>query len=99
MVDSIDKDKWEVIVLQCMNGKTIKRSTKVVSVSLDNTTYTLLQKLIRETSQSTSSLIASLIRKKSFEESWGQIRQWGSVSAKKLKLTSEEDVYKLLGDA
>lgn len=82
-----------------MNGKTIKRSTKVVSVSLDAMTYSLLQKLIRETSQSTSSLIASLIRKKSFEESWGQIRQWGSVSAKKLKLTSEEDVYKLLGDA
>lgn len=68
-------------------------------MSLDNTTYSLLQKLIRETSQSTSSLIASLIRKKSFEESWSQIRQWGNVSAKKLKLTSEEDVYKLLGDA
>ena len=82
-----------------MNGKTIKRSTKVVSVSLDATTYASLQTLIKNTSQSTSSLIASLIRKKSFEEYWSQVRQWGKASAKQLKITSEEDVYKLLGDA
>lgn len=82
-----------------MKGKLIKRSTKVVSVSLDIKTYTLLQRLVRDTSQSTSSLIASLIRKKSFEEYWSQVRDWGRATAKKFKITSEEDVYKLLGDA
>ena len=82
-----------------MNGKTIKRTTKVVSVSLDAKTYAVLGKLIERSGESTSSLIASLIRRKSFEQYWETMRNWGRMSAKNLKITSEEDVYKFLGDA
>jgi len=82
-----------------MTGKPISRTTKVVSVSLDKDTYAMLAAIINQYGGSTSSLIASLIRQKSFTDYWATMRHWGRQSAKNLKITSEDDVYRLLGDA
>jgi len=77
----------------------INRKTKVVSVSLDPKRVKELDRLCELTSQSRSSAISELVRKAAWMKEWDQLRLWGRGTAKKLGITSEEDVYKLLGDA
>lgn len=82
-----------------MNGKTIKRKTEVLSVSLDPSVAKLLNELATQKGQSKSSIISSMIKETSIKERWRKLRVYGRKKAKELGITSEEDVYKLMGDA
>lgn len=82
-----------------MNGKQIRRKTKVVSFSFDPEVILILDKLRQKTGQTRSAYVASLIENYSVKKEWEQIKEWGEETARKFKVTSEEDVYKLLGDA
>ena len=82
-----------------MNGKTIKRKTKVVSISLDPDTLAVLDRLRRNTRQTRSAFFSSLVERYTWDEEWAYLRKVGEKTAKKLKITSEEDVYRIMGDA
>lgn len=82
-----------------MNGKVIKRKTKVISLSFDPTIAKMLDQLAKEKGQSRSAVMAPLIKYESWKRDWERIREYGQRSAKKLGITSEEDIYKLTGDA
>ena len=78
--------------------KQIQRNTKVVSVSLDPKTVEKLDKLSTDKNQNRSSVISSLINKEIVSEDWKKIRKFGQETALKMKITSETDIYRLLGD-
>ena len=82
-----------------MNGKQIKRKTKVVSVSLEPEVVLMLSKLAKINDQSRSALLASLIKRESLLSQLKELREIGRKYAKKLKITSDEDVYRIMGDA
>ena len=77
----------------------ITRKTKVVSVSLNPKTLKDLDSLCELTCQNRSSAVSGLIKKASWTKQWEKLRTYGRQTAGKFNLTSEEDVYKFLGDA
>lgn len=81
-----------------MNG-TIARNTAVVSVSLKPTTVQLLDLTRRKSNQTRSAFIASLVEHAALEHEWNMLRRVGETTAKRMKLLSEDDVYRLLKDA
>ena len=80
-------------------SKQIKRRTEVVSVSLDPETLSLVDKLRKNTKQTRSAFFSSLIEKYAWDEEWAYLRKVGEKTARKFKITSEEDVYRMMGDA
>ena len=80
-------------------SKQIKRRTEVVSVSLDPETLSLVDKLRKNTKQTRSAFFSSLIEKYAWDEEWAYLRKVGEKTARKFKITSEEDVYRIMGDA
>ncbi|OGM13963.1 hypothetical protein A3D84_02530 [Candidatus Woesebacteria bacterium RIFCSPHIGHO2_02_FULL_42_20] len=82
-----------------MNGKQIKRKTKVVSISLDPEVLVLVDKLRKEDSQDRSSFINSIVKKQALWQEFKKLQEYGREKAKKFKITSEEDVYRIMGDA
>lgn len=78
--------------------KQIVRNTTVVSVSLDSKTVKKLDKLATNNNQNRSSLISSLINKEVINDGWNKIRKFGQETALKMKITSEADIYRLMGD-
>ncbi len=79
--------------------KTIQRNTEVVSVSLSKETARKLDSLSENRGQSKSALVASLIDKWDEEDRWQKIYQKGAKTAKKFKITSEEDIERILHEA
>lgn len=77
----------------------LTRNTSVVSISLDPKTIKDLDTFCQISNRSRSAAISEMIRKYLWRQKWEQMREWGRQTAKKLNITSEEDVYKLLGDA
>ena len=77
----------------------ITRNTSVLSVSLDANAVKALNYLVDQTGQTKSAAISSLIKKASLLERWRKLREIGKKTAKKMNITSEEDVYRILGDA
>ncbi|OGY25292.1 MAG: hypothetical protein A2Z11_02925 [Candidatus Woykebacteria bacterium RBG_16_43_9] len=76
--------------------KNIARNTEVISVSLPKETAERLEKIRKTRGQSRSALITSLIDKGADEEAWSQIYKKGRQVARKLKITSEDDIDRIL---
>lgn len=81
-----------------MNG-TIARNTEVVSVSLRPATVQLLDLTRRKSNQTRSAFISSLVERVALDQEWNTLRRIGDQTAKRMKLLSEDDVYRLLKDA
>lgn len=76
--------------------KTIQRNTEVISISLSKTIAKKLEQARKETGQSRSAYISSLIDKLTEDQRWQRIYKRGEETAKKFKITSEEDIDRLL---
>ena len=76
----------------------IIRKTEVLSVSLPKLLARKLTRIARLKGQSKSSFVASLIEKEGEEERWKKIYKLGEETARKFKITSEEDIDRILHD-
>lgn len=76
----------------------VSRTSKVVSVSLTPEVYRLLEKIVKREKKSRSALFKEMIRKYSEDKRWEEIYAWGEATARKFKITSEEDVLRLIDD-
>ncbi len=76
--------------------KSISRNTAVISVSLSKEVADKLEKTRSLRGQSRSALITSLIEKEAEEEAWRQIYKKGREVAQELKITSEDDIDRIL---
>lgn len=74
----------------------ITRTTTVVSVSLPPPLVRQLDTLRKKAGTSRSSIVASLIERYAMEKQWSQIRRWGEETAKKFRITSEDDIARIL---
>lgn len=90
---SIDKNRSILLLLHCM---TILRNTQVVSVSLPKRVARKLERARKASGQSRSAFIASLIDKEAEEIRWQKIYKRGRETARKFKITSEEDIDRIL---
>lgn len=87
-----------MLVLQCMN-KQIVRKTEVMSVSLDPSLTLAFKRYLKSTGQTRSAAVNDLIRKATLMNEFERLREIGRKSAIKLGIKSEEDVYRIMGDA
>ena len=76
--------------------KNITRNTEVVSVSLSKVIADKLENTRRLRGQSRSAFIASLIDKEAEEVRWQKIYKRGQETAREFKITSEEDIERIL---
>ncbi len=83
-----------MLLLQCM--KNISRNTAVISVSLPKQIAKVLEKDRKAKGQSRSAYVASLIEKVSEEERWQKIYKRGEQTARDFRITSEEDIDRIL---
>ena len=72
------------------------RNTDVISISMPPQTLKRLDRIRLKLGQTRSSLITSLVNHYSLEQKWQLLRKWGTHTAKKLKITSEDDIDQLL---
>lgn len=77
----------------------IIRKTEVVSISLPKQTVKILEEERTKSKQSRSSYIASLIEKERNDREWEQILKWGKETAKKFRVTSEDDIDRILHES
>jgi metal-responsive CopG/Arc/MetJ family transcriptional regulator len=82
-----------------MNVKTIKRNTKVLSVSLDPSLVLELIKFSKTSGQNKSSIVSNSIKSYLLNVQWEELKKYGRKKARELGITSEEDVYRIMGDA
>ena len=75
------------------------RNTAVVSFSLDSQLLSSFDRVIKDSGLTRSATLSELMRRHVWMQRWKKLREYGSKKAKELGITSEEDVYKLLGDA
>lgn len=77
--------------------KVIQRNTtEVFSVSLPKSVVSKLEKERVAKGQSRSAFIASLIDQTTEDSRWQRLYKKGAETAKKFKITSEEDIDKIL---
>jgi len=76
--------------------KNIVRNTAVVSVSLPRETANKLEKARKVQGQSRSAYISSLIDKEVEKQRWERIYEKGREVARALKITSEDDIDRIL---
>lgn len=77
--------------------KVIQRNTtEVVSISLPKSVISKLEKERAAKGQSRSAFIASLIDSTAEEGRWQRLYKKGAQTAAKFKITSEEDIDKIL---
>ena len=74
----------------------IARNTQVFSVSLPKKVAKKLEKTRKALGQSRSAFIASLVEKEAEETRWQGIYKRGAAVARRLKITSEEDIDRIL---
>lgn len=67
-----------------------------MSISLSQTVAVKLDQVCRQRGQSRSALIASLIEKEADDARWQRIYRNGQATAKRMKITSEEDIDRIL---
>lgn len=77
----------------------IQRSTDVISISLPKKVAQKLDRASKRKGQTRSAYIASLIERLSEEERWSRIFAKGEKTAQKFKITSEDDIDRLLHEA
>lgn len=76
--------------------KKVTRNTEVVSVSLPRVIADKLENTRRLRGQSRSAFISSLIDREAEEERWQKIYKRGQEKAREFKITSEEDIDRIL---
>ena len=76
--------------------KNIGRNTEVISISLPKEVAGRLEKTRRARGQSRSALIASLIDREAEEARWQRIYKKGRETARSFKITSEDDIDRIL---
>lgn len=74
----------------------ISRNTQVVSISLQKSVAKKLDAVRKVRGQTRSALISSLIEKEVENQRWQGIYKMGEETAKKFRITSEEDIDKIL---
>ena len=74
----------------------ISRTTTVVSVSLPPPLVRQLDMLRKKAGTSRSSIVASLIERYAMEKQWNKIRRWGEETAHQFRITSEDDIARIL---
>lgn len=74
----------------------IRRNTQVISISLQKNVAKKLDNLRKIRAQTRSALISSLIEKEAESQRWERIYRKGAETARKFKITSEEDIDKIL---
>lgn len=79
--------------------KIIQRNTEVVSISLPKDTVERLEDSRKSRGQSRSAFISALINEAVEEQRWQTIYKRGEKSAKQFKITSEEDIDRILHEA
>lgn len=77
----------------------IQRTTHVISISMPKKVALKLEKSRQTRGQSRSAFIASLIDSVSEEERWQRIYQRGTKTARDFKITSEDDIDRILHEA
>ena len=77
----------------------ITRNTAVVSFSIDTQLLASLDGVIKSSGLTRSATLTTLINQYVWWERWKKLCEYGRRKAKKFGFTSEEDVYKFLGDA
>lgn len=76
--------------------KTIQRTTEVISISLPKNVAEKLDKVREQKGQSRSGIIRTLIEQLAENDRWENIYNKGKQTAKRFKITSEEDIDYLL---
>ena len=76
--------------------KSIIRNTEVISVSLSKNVAQKLERSRKLTGQSRSAYLASLIENLSEDQRWQRIYKKGAKTARAFKITSEEDIDRIL---
>lgn len=76
--------------------KNIQRTTEVVSVSLPKIIAQKLERVRVLRGQSRSAFIASIINQVAEDERWQRIYKRGKETARKFKITSEDDIDRFL---
>lgn len=76
--------------------KTITRNTEVISISLPKNVAQKLEMARQVRGQSRSAFIASLVSQLAEEERWQRIYKRGEKTARDLKITSEDDIDRIL---
>ena len=77
----------------------IQRSTDVISISLPKEISQKLEQARKRNGQTRSAYIASLIERLGEEEKWNRIFAKGEKTAEEFKITSEEDIDRILHEA
>lgn len=77
----------------------IQRTTQVISISMPRKVALKLEKSCQISGQSRSALISSLIDNVSEEQRWQRIYQRGAKTARDFKITSEDDIDRILHEA
>lgn len=85
-----------MILLQCMK---IQRTTHVISVSLPRKVALKLEQEREKSGQTRSAYISSLIDQATEEKRWQGIYKLGEKTARRFKITSEEDIDRILHEA
>ncbi len=79
--------------------KMIQRSTDVISISLPKEISQKLETARKRNGQTRSAYIASLIERLSEDERWSRIFARGEKTVGEFKITSEEDIDRILHES
>ena len=74
----------------------IQRTTHVISISMPKNVVFKLERNRENSGQSRSAYISSLINRASENERWQRIYQKGAKTARSFKITSEDDIDRIL---
>lgn len=77
----------------------ITRNTSVVSFSLNAQLLSDFDLITKDLGSTRSTVLSGLMKRYVWMKRWEKLRTYGRQKAKELGITSEEDVYKLMGDA
>lgn len=76
----------------------MSRSTKTVTISLPPKIYEEMVKVADEEGRTMSELARETFRQYQVNRRWDQIRRWGTETALKTGVASEEDIDRILHD-
>lgn len=74
----------------------IQRNTQVISISMPQEVVVKMEKNRSLSKQSRSAFISSLISNSFNEQRWQRIYQMGTKTAQEFKITSEDDIDRIL---
>lgn len=77
----------------------VQRTTHVISISMPKKVVEKLEQSRNLSGQSRSAFISSLIEGASEEKRWQRIYQRGAKTARAFKITSEDDIDRILHEA